>query len=77
MFDKRNNLSIQIEEDVRSTLSDLVFKTIIPRNVKLSEAPSYSIPGVIYDQKCNGSLAYQKFVSEFLNREQKMLLSKW
>ena len=76
MFDKRNNLSIQIEEDVRSTLSDLVFKTIIPRNVKLSEAPSYSIPGVIYDQKCNGSVAYQKLVSEFLKREKKIMSSK-
>ena len=76
MFDKRNNLSIQIEEDVRSTLSDLVFKTMIPRNVKLSEAPSYSIPGVIYDQKCNGSVAYQKLVAEFLNRERKILSFK-
>ena len=76
MFDKRNNLSIQIEEDVRSILSDLVFKTIIPRNVKLSEAPSYSIPGVIYDQKCNGSVAYQKLASEFLSRERKILSSK-
>ena len=76
MFDKRNNLSIQIEEDVRSILSDLVFKTMIPRNVKLSEAPSYSIPGVIYDQKCNGSVAYQKLVSEFLSRERKILSSK-
>ena len=69
MFDKRNNLSIQIEEDVRSTLSDLVFKTMIPRNVKLSEAPSYSLPGVIYDRKCLGSVAYQKLAAEFLKRE--------
>ena len=76
MFDKRNNLSIQIEEDVRSTLSDLVFTTMIPRNVKLSEAPSYSIPGVIYDQKCNGSVAYQKLVTEFLKRERKILSLK-
>tara|TARA_B100000029_G_scaffold118512_1_gene111655 strand:+ start:167 stop:994 length:828 start_codon:yes stop_codon:yes gene_type:complete len=69
MFDKRNNLSIQIEEDVRSTLSDLVFNTMIPRNVKLSEAPSYSLPGVIYDRKCLGALAYQKLAAEFLKRE--------
>ena len=74
MFDKRNNLSIQIEEDVRSTLNDLVFGTMIPRNVKLSEAPSFSIPGVIYDQKCMGSVAYQKLAAEFLKRE-KIILS--
>ena len=71
MFDKRNNLSLQIEEDVRATLSDLVFNTMIPRNVKLSEAPSYSVPGVVYDQKCLGSIAYQKFAAEFINREKK------
>ena len=69
MYDKRNNLSLQIEEDVRSTLNDLVFNTVIPRNVKLSEAPSFSLPGVIYDQKCLGSIAYQKFTAEFFIRE--------
>ena len=71
MYDKRNNLSLQIEEDVRSTLNDLVFKTIIPRNVKLSEAPSFSLPGVLYDQKCLGSIAYQKLTAEFFNREKR------
>ncbi len=76
MFDRRNNLSIQIEEDVRSTLSDLVFNTMIPRNVKLSEAPSYSLPGVIYDRKCLGSIAYQKLAAEFLKREKRALSSK-
>tara|TARA_B100000902_G_scaffold101357_1_gene103670 strand:- start:2137 stop:2961 length:825 start_codon:yes stop_codon:yes gene_type:complete len=75
MFDKRNNLSIQIEEDVRSTLSDLVFNTMIPRNVKLSEAPSYSLPGVIYDRRCLGSIAYQKLAAEFLKRERNTLSS--
>ncbi len=69
MYDKRNNLSLQIEEDVRSTLNDLVFNTVIPRNVKLSEAPSFSIPGVLYDQKCLGSIAYQKLTAEFFMRE--------
>jgi chromosome partitioning protein len=71
MYDKRNNLSLQIEEDVRSTLNDLVFKTIIPRNVKLSEAPSFSLPGVLYDQKCLGSIAYQKLTAEFFIREKR------
>ncbi|MFL2802870.1 MAG: ParA family protein [Paracoccaceae bacterium] len=71
MYDKRNNLSLQIEEDVRSTLNDLVFNTVIPRNVKLSEAPSFSVPGVIYDPKCLGSVAYQKLTAEFFMREKK------
>ena len=71
MYDKRNNLSLQIEEDVRSTLNDLVFNTVIPRNVKLSEAPSFSVPGVIYDPKCFGSVAYQKLTAEFFIREKK------
>ena len=71
MYDKRNNLSLQIEEDVRSTLNDLVFNTVIPRNVKLSEAPSFSVPGVIYDPKCFGSVAYQKLTAEFFMREKK------
>ena len=71
MYDRRNNLSIQIEDDVRSTLNDLVFNTVIPRNVKLSEAPSFSLPGVIYDQKCLGSMAYQKLAAEFFIREKK------
>ena len=74
MYDRRNNLSLQIEEDVRSTLNDLVFKTVIPRNVKLSEAPSFSIPGVMYDHKCIGSIAYQKLTAEFFFREQKYFL---
>ena len=71
MYDKRNNLSLQIEEDVRSTLNDLVFNTTIPRNVKLSEAPSFSLPGVLYDQKCLGSIAYQKLTAEFFIREKR------
>ena len=69
MYDKRNNLSIQIEDDVRKNLGDLVYKTVIPRNVKLSEAPSFSVPALIYDHKCSGAIAYQKLAAEFLSRE--------
>ena len=69
MYDKRNNLSIQIEEDVRNNLGKLVYETVIPRNVKLSEAPSFSVPALIYDHKCAGSIAYQKLAAEFLERE--------
>ena len=69
MFDKRNNLSSLIEEDVRKNLKELVFKTVIPRNVKLSEAPSHSLPALIYDHRCSGSVAYQKLALELLKRE--------
>ena len=69
MYDKRNNLSVQIEEDVRENLGNLVYDTVIPRNVRLSEAPSFSIPALVYDHKCSGSIAYQKLAVEFLERE--------
>ena len=69
MYDGRNNLSVQIEEDVRQNLGQLVYETVIPRNVRLSEAPSFSIPAIIYDHKCTGSIAYQKLAAEFLVRQ--------
>ena len=69
MYDKRNNLSVQIEDDVRENLGKLVYETVIPRNVRLSEAPSFSLPALIYDHKCSGSVAYQKLAIEFLERE--------
>ena len=69
MFDKRNNLSEQIEEDVRGNLGELVYDTVIPRNVRISEAPSFSMPALIYDHKCSGAIAYQKLAAEFLKRE--------
>ena len=71
MYDKRNNLSIQIEEDVRTNLGPLVYDTVIPRNVRLSEAPSFAIPALIYDHKCSGAVAYQKLAAEFLVRQKK------
>ena len=69
MYDKRNNLSVQIEDDVRKNLGKLVYETVIPRNVRLSEAPSFSLPALVYDHKCSGSIAYQKLAVEFLERE--------
>ena len=68
MYDQRNNLSGQVEEDVRNNLGDLVYETIIPRNVRLSEAPSHSMPALIYDHKSAGSIAYQKLAAELLRR---------
>lgn len=71
MFDRRNNLSLQVENDVRDNLGSLVYDTIIPRNVRLSEAPSFGIPAILYDHKSRGSIAYQKLAAEFLRRAQR------
>jgi chromosome partitioning protein len=68
MYDRRNNLSSQVAEDVRANLGDIVFKTMIPRNVRLSEAPSHGIPALIYDMHCPGSEAYMALAREFIAR---------
>jgi chromosome partitioning protein len=69
MADKRNRLSEQVEADVRGHLGDLVYKTTIPRNVRLSEAPSHGLPAIIYDLKAPGSQAYVQLASELIQRE--------
>ena len=69
MYDKRNNLSDQVAQDVRDYLGDKVYKTIIPRNVRVSEAPSHGKPALLYDHKCAGSVAYMQLASELLRRE--------
>lgn len=69
MHDKRNKLSEQVEMDVRRHLKGKVFKTMIPRNVKLSEAPSHGKPAIVYDPKCSGSRAYLHLVKEILEYE--------
>ena len=68
MFDKRNNLSAQVADDVRACLGKVVFDTVIPRNVKLSEAPSHGIPALIYDHRCSGSAAYIALARETIGR---------
>jgi chromosome partitioning protein len=68
MFDKRNNLSSQVADDVRACLGKVVFDTVIPRNVKLSEAPSHGIPALIYDHRCSGSEAYIALARETIGR---------
>ena len=73
MYDQRNNLSRQVEEDVREALGDLVYETVIPRNVRLSEAPSHSVPALIYDHTCAGSRAYQALAAEVLSQESRPL----
>ena len=75
MFDKRNNLSLQVEEDVRSYLDGDVFLTKIPRNIRLSEAPSHGLPALIYDHKCSGSEAYIELAREFLKERNGILHS--
>lgn len=69
MSDNRNNLSQQVEADARNTLSDLVYKTVIPRNVRLSEAPSHAMPVLRYDTTSKGSNAYRSLAQEFLQRQ--------
>jgi chromosome partitioning protein len=70
MFDSRNNLSTQVVEDVRAFMGDKVYKTVIPRNVRVSEAPSYGKPVLLYDYKCAGSQAYIRLATEIIQREQ-------
>lgn len=69
MYDKRNRLTDEVEKDVRSCLTDKVFKVVIPRNVKISEAPSHGIPAIIYDHKSSGAQAYAMLAREILNLE--------
>jgi len=68
MFDSRNRLSDDVVADAREHLGKKVFETVIPRNVRLSEAPSHGLPAIIYDQKCIGSLAYIDLAKELINR---------
>ena len=74
MYDRRNSLTSQIEQDVREFLGTQVYKTVIPRNVRMSEAPSHGKPALIYDLRCTGSQAYLKLASELLKREKKQQL---
>jgi chromosome partitioning protein len=69
MFDPRNNLASQVIADVRAFLGDKVYQTVIPRNVRVSEAPSHGKPVLLYDLKCAGSQAYLKLASEVIQRE--------
>jgi len=68
MYDGRNNLSQQVENDARQNLGDLVFKTVIPRNVRVSEAPSYALSVLDYDSTSRGSVAYRSLAQEIATR---------
>src|ERR1044071_195156 len=69
MFDKRNKLSDQVAADVRETLGEKVYTTVLPRNVRISEAPSHGVPALVYDLRCPGSQAYIKLAGELIQRE--------
>ena len=75
MFDPRNSLSSQVANDVRGFLGETVYETVIPRNVRVSEAPSHGKPVLLYDLKCAGSQAYLRLASEVIQRERKVLSS--
>ena len=72
MFDKRNKLSTQVDMEARKFFANKVYQTIIPRNVRLSEAPSHGVPVLIYDKSCSGSKSYLDFAEEFLKQENMM-----
>ena len=71
MFDKRNKLSNQVDEEARKYFKEKVYKTVIPRNVRLSEAPSHGVPCLVYDKSCLGSRSYINLAKEFISQENK------
>jgi chromosome partitioning protein len=69
MFDKRNKLSNQVDEEARKYFKEKVYKTVIPRNVRLSEAPSHGVPCIVYDRACLGSKSYLQLAKEFMDQQ--------
>ena len=76
MYDNRNRLSGQVEADVREHFGDKVYKTVIPRNVRLSEAPSYGLPAIVYDMRSSGAQAYIQLAREVIRREREISAAK-
>jgi len=72
MFDKRNKLSNQVDEEARKYFKDKVYKTVIPRNVRLSEAPSHGVPCIVYDRACLGSKSYLQLAREFMDQQTRL-----
>ena len=69
MYDKRNKLSGEVEQEARNYFKEKVYQTVVPRNVRLSEAPSHGVPVLLYDKTCPGSKSYFTFTDEFLNQD--------
>ena len=77
MYDARTKLSNQVVNEVKKFFNDKVYQTVIPRNIRLSEAPSYGVPITEYDSRSKGAKAYEKFVKEFMKiNEQKKAVAK-
>ena len=76
MVDKRNSLTDQVKSDIKGFFGKKVYKTLIPRNVRVSEAPSFGKPVLIYDSKCKGSKAYLGLAKEFLKQEKKKVVNE-
>ncbi len=76
MYDARTNLSNQVVKEVKRYFEDRVYKTVIPRNVKLSEAPSYGMPITVYDPKSKGAKCYEKLVREFIKKNEEEVKAK-
>ena len=72
MYDRRNKLSSQVEQEARDYFKEKVYQTVIPRNVRLSEAPSHGVPVLIYDKSCPGSKSYNSVTDELINQENKL-----
>ena len=68
MYDRRNKLSSQVEQEARDYFKDKVYQTVVPRNVRLSEAPSHGMPCLIYDKNCSGSKSYINLAEEFISQ---------
>ena len=77
MYDRRNKLSSQVEDEARTYFKDKVYQTVIPRNVRLSEAPSHGVPVLIYDKNCIGSKSYYNFTDEFVSQEKPTTVSSF
>ena len=77
MYDKRNKLSSEVEAEARNFFKDKVYSTVVPRNVRLSEAPSHGIPVLLYDKSCPGSKAYFNLTDEFLNQDNQVESAAW
>jgi chromosome partitioning protein len=72
MFDKRNKLCSQVEDEARKFFSEQVYQTMIPRNIRISEAPSHGLPVLVYDKYCAGSMAYEKLALEIIDKQKKI-----
>ena len=77
MYDRRNKLSGEVEMEARNYFKEKVYQTVVPRNVRLSEAPSHGVPVLIYDKTCPGSKSYFSFTEEFLNQDKPVESAAW